>query len=96
MFCSLAAVESLPREEDGYIDDRAQGCRWVHSVFSKEKNIHCPHISFIPMEDIDGKTKCQSSAFKPYESLFSEAELDFFYDWGSNEFGFNESFFEVC
>eukprot|EP00594_Rhizosolenia_setigera_P017848 CAMPEP_0178957862 /NCGR_PEP_ID=MMETSP0789-20121207/11196_1 /TAXON_ID=3005 /ORGANISM="Rhizosolenia setigera, Strain CCMP 1694" /LENGTH=179 /DNA_ID=CAMNT_0020640251 /DNA_START=63 /DNA_END=602 /DNA_ORIENTATION=+ len=92
-----ATVDSMPKiEGEGYADGRTQGCRWLHSVFAKENERHCPHISTIPLEDSDGSIKCQESQAKIESDLFSEAELDFIYDISRNELGYVDSFNKSC
>lgn len=53
-------------------------------------------ISTIPLEDVDGKIKCQSSANNQLTSIFSAGELLFYEETAVNEFDFDESLFSVC
>ena len=62
---------------DGVISDNSKGCRILHSVFAAQNKDHCPHLSFIPETDINGKVKCQEGgkSSKPSD-LFTSSELD--------------------
>ena len=71
-----------------YIDGKSQGCRFLHAVFAAENDAHCPHISLIPIKDINEKTVCQESALNPVlmgspGSPFTVAEKEFFEDFVS-------------
>ena len=71
-----------------YIDGKSQGCRFLHAVFAAENEAHCPHISLIPIKDINDKTVCQESALNPVlmgspGSPFTVAEKEFFEDFMS-------------
>lgn len=59
-----------------YGDGNSTHCRIVHSFLAKKNNIHCPHISFSPVEDVNGYTKCSNSAYLSNREYFSEAGLD--------------------
>ena len=50
-------LESLPMlDPPPYFDGKGQACRFMHADFAAENNAHCPHISLIPIEDVNGKT----------------------------------------
>jgi hypothetical protein len=70
----------LPVFTDGdKIDGNSIGCRILHAVFASENNDHCPHISFEPMEDVNGFIKCQNSKLIDVNDLFTEEEIDAFH-----------------
>ena len=51
-----ATYEALPAsEENGDADGNSRGCRILHSTFAIDNKEHCPHVSFLPMEDEKGK-----------------------------------------
>lgn len=66
-----------------YIDGKSQGCRNLHAVFAGTNPSHCPHISFEPTPDQNGKIKCQTSQEISVESMFSPEEIGFFSNWCS-------------
>ena len=83
-------LESLSMSDPPpYVDGKSQGCRFLHAVFAAEDEKHCPHISFEPAVDVDGKEKCQASALSPAVSMgspgspFTNAERIFFEDFTS-------------
>lgn len=90
------SVEAMPAADGMYIDGLSQGCRWVHSVLVPSNTDHCEHISTIPLEDLNGNIKCQTSLQNPLSSMFSDVELDFIVDTAMNEFGFDESLYSTC
>ena len=56
-------LESLPILTNvTYLDGKDFGCRVLHAAFAERNDKHCPHISFEPLEDSNGKLKCQTSA----------------------------------
>lgn len=61
--------------EGGYVDGLDYGCRILHSTLSSFNPIHCPHISFVPVADINGKVKCQISLNIQVSDLFSEEDF---------------------
>lgn len=92
-----ATIEAMPNSEDGgYTDGRSQFCRYAHGVYAPENAKHCPHISTIPLEDENGKIKCQESQNIQPSELFSQLELDFIYDISMNELGHDESLIKAC
>ena len=59
-------LESLPMlDPPPYFDGKSQACRVLHADFAAENNAHCPHISLIPIKDINEMTVCQESALNP-------------------------------
>jgi hypothetical protein len=65
-----------------YIDGRSQGCRALHAVFAATNPVnHCAHISYAPLEDPKGNTKCQSSKGTLPSSLFTDNELQMIQDF---------------
>jgi len=70
---SLAAMPTV--DSNGHVEGLSQGCRALHAVFA-EKNIkHCPHISFTPMQDEHGRTKCQTTGSILASDLFTSDEF---------------------
>ena len=63
-------------------DGRSQACRALHSVFASTNSKHCPHISFLPMEDNNGKVKCQpgGTLMQP-EDLFTKNDFEIYAQW---------------
>jgi hypothetical protein len=41
-----------------YVDGNSRGCCMSHGVFAAANSSHCPHLSFLPKEDVHGNTKC--------------------------------------
>lgn len=73
-----AQYEALPGVDDyGSLDDKAKGCRILHSAFAEVNKKHCPHMSFIPIQDYTGELWCQESGGVRAEDLWSDDELDF-------------------
>lgn len=92
-----ASVDAMPVAEGLVsVDGLSQGCRWLHSVFVKKNEDHCPHISTVPLQDINGKVKCQSSKQTQSTSVFSAAALNFFEETAVNEFELDESMSQIC
>lgn len=93
-----ATFEALPvaSENNNFVDDNSRGCRILHSVFAETNEQHCPHISFLPMEDEKGKIKCQVTDGVSNEDLFTPKELEFYRTTGIN-FGFSpDEFWSYC
>jgi len=68
--------DALPGvNEGGYIDDKAKGCRILHSAFAEVNKKHCPHMSFKPKQDYTGNYWCQESGYVDAKDLFTEDEL---------------------
>eukprot|EP00984_Skeletonema_dohrnii_P025530 scaffold14713_cov135-Skeletonema_dohrnii-CCMP3373.AAC.1 len=69
--------DALPISEEGFrIDGNSKGCRIVHASMAALNEKHCPHISFLPVEDLNGKVKCQTSGMRSPEDVFTQWELD--------------------
>ena len=73
----------LPRRietPDGimYDDGNSTGCRILHSFLATESDVHCPHLSYLPIEDVNGYTKCSESAYLNVRDYFSEASFEGF------------------
>ena len=77
----LTALEQV--SADGRIDGNTEGCRMLHSVLAQERNVHCPHISFEPMADVQGKIKCQTEGTLTVVDLFTQDDLDAYADYAS-------------
>ena len=77
-------LHSLPVAEDnakGYItvDSNSTGCRHLHMTMALHSpEIHCPHFSFQPMEDPNGKIKCSDSSDYAIEDYFNENDISLF------------------
>lgn len=67
---------------EGSIVNNSKGCRAMHATFAAQNKDHCPHLSFIPETDINGKIKCQeeTKTSKPSD-LFTSSELDLIKDF---------------
>lgn len=74
----LALLPRRVETPDGvmYDDGNSTGCRILHSFLARENAVHCPHISYAPMEDVNGKTKCSESAYLDAKDYFSEASFE--------------------
>jgi len=64
--------------DSSHFDGLDKSCRVLHSVLASNNDHHCPHISFVPMEDDEGKIKCQSSSERNPTELFDAVELEYF------------------
>lgn len=94
--CKIA-YDNLPANltSDGYLDGKTKGCRILHSAFAAKNEHHCPHISFAPMEDEDGRIMCQESKERKVSDVFSRYELDTIAEQ-AYEMGFPYSLFRSC
>lgn len=73
----MAQLSSLDKTSaDGRVDGNTIGCRMLHSVLAETRDIHCPHISFEPMEDFQGEIKCQTEGTVTALDLFDQADID--------------------
>ena len=62
-----------------YIDGDSEACRALHVVFAvANPDGHCPHISFNPYEDPNGKIKCSESAGVKPTDLFDDDDIGMF------------------
>lgn len=81
--------DALPINEEGaLIDGNSKGCRIVHAAMAALNKKHCPHLSFLPVEDVDGKVKCQESGMRSPLDVFTQWELDKFRE-AAAEHGFS-------
>lgn len=71
---SLSATSPNDRRER-VLDGNSTGCRLVHAALARKRDTHCPHISFFPEEDENGKFKCQESNNFRVDDLFDERDL---------------------
>ena len=79
----IATLQALPITEEGmHVDGKSQGCRILHAVFASVNDVHCPHISFAPQQDVHGKIKCQTKGDIQPEDLFTANEITKFFDIG--------------
>ena len=54
----------------------SKGCRIVHGTMAALNEKHCPHLSFIPIEDQDNKLRCQESHMRSPSDIFTQWELE--------------------
>ena len=59
---------------DGY----DYGCRVFHSYIASFNPLHCPHISFEPVQDVNGLVKCQTSKNKTADEYFDQDDIALF------------------
>jgi len=87
-------LEALdPTEGDfHWVDGNTQICRVLHASYSLTNPLHCPHISFEPMEDHKGNLKCQTSKKTALADLFSDKSIAFFEE-SATKFGLDETFY---
>ena len=79
----IDTLQELPATEaDLHVDGNSQGCRALHAVFASVNDVHCPHISLAPQQDVNGKIKCQTIADIQAEDLFTADEITKFFDIG--------------
>ncbi|CAB9501020.1 expressed unknown protein [Seminavis robusta] len=73
-------LRDMPHVEGAnlYVDGDSQGCRALHSVYASTNSDHCPHMSFVPIKDVNGKIKCQESAGLSTSDYFTQEDLDKF------------------
>lgn len=69
----LASLRAVTNEV--YIDGNSHGCRAFHAYYASVNNVHCPHISFIPIEDDEGNIKCQDSEGVLQTDYFTEDDI---------------------
>jgi len=75
----IQSLEAMPAtDSNGHVDGLSQGCRALHAVFAGTNVKHCPHISFSPMQDMHGKTKCQTTENILPSNLFTSNEFMLF------------------
>jgi hypothetical protein len=86
----------LPVTDDfGCLNDKTKGCRILHSAFAQFNDNHCPHMSFIPMEDYDGELWCQEPCDIKVEDLFDDEEMAFLEKF-SDDKGSGEDMYTTC
>ena len=78
----ISQLEALPLSSgtESYIDGNDQGCRYVHAVLAASNGAHCPHISFVPVEDAHYSI-CQTSKNIAVSDLVDETSLALFRDF---------------
>ncbi|GFH56830.1 hypothetical protein CTEN210_13306 [Chaetoceros tenuissimus] len=74
----------------GFIDGNSRACRILHGFMAKNNQHHCPHVSFDPEVDADGKIKCNESAGILHTDVFTQEDIAFFILMGQAAFGFDE------
>jgi hypothetical protein len=82
--------------DDGILrfEEDSSSCRALHAALAQiDSEQHCPHISFEPMEDPNGKTKCQpggAGTLYTHQDLFTAEQLSNFAQY-MEDAGFDES-----
>lgn len=74
----------------GFIDGNSRACRILHGFMAKANQHHCPHVSFEPEPDADGKIKCNESAGILHTDVFTQEDIAFFLLMSQAAFGFDE------
>lgn len=80
----MERMDSLPistKNKHGLdtIDGNSTGCRHMHaSLAVQSPEMNCPHLSYIPMEDKDGKVECNESNDFSQEDFFSRSDFNLF------------------
>lgn len=80
----VIAMESLPlvtKNDAGLtvVDGNSTGCRHLHASLAVTfPETHCPHVSFFPMEDPAGATKCHKSSNYAFEDDFTVDDFSLF------------------
>ena len=88
----LDKMADLPVASDNfYVDGNDAGCRKLHAVFAGFNDEHCPHLSFIPIEDVNGKIKCQTSQNLQVADYFTEAEIAKYAEYTVSNISYVES-----
>ena len=92
----MEALEKLDVTEGelSYLNSDTQGCRALHAVFARTNPTHCTHISLFPLEDENGKTKCQKSEALQPTALFTQDDLAQFRSCCNSAFGTDSCFVE--
>jgi hypothetical protein len=86
----------LPATDDfGCLNDKTKGCRILHSAFAEFNDEHCPHMSFIPMEDYSGELWCQEPCHVKVEDLWDDEEMAFLEKF-SDDNGWGEDMYTTC
>ena len=80
--------------ELSYLNSDTQGCHALHAVFVRTNPTHCTHISLFPLEDENGKTKCQKSEALQPTALFTQDDLAQFRSFCNSAFGTDSCFVE--
>jgi hypothetical protein len=92
----VARMSALPIttvNERGLVtmDANSTGCRSIHTNLARESpDMHCPHISYSPQEDINGNIKCSESNNLSPRDFFTEGDLALF-TRAAGSFGLNSS-----
>lgn len=82
--CSQKMESSLPLATVNtaglsVVDGNSTACRHLHSSLAlSQPELHCPHLSLAPMEDIKGQTKCSKSNNFSLEDSFSFEDFTLF------------------
>ena len=79
--CTATMASLPPALESGRLDGNTTGCRVIHGSFVPHSDKHCPHISFLPVEDSNGNVKCQKSLGIQVEDLFDADDIQRFQDY---------------
>jgi len=76
----VEALNRLPvAQGEQFVDGNSYGCRVLHAAFAfTNPERHCPHVSFLPIPDMDGNVICQGEGGKNDPNDFFD-EDDFQY-----------------
>jgi hypothetical protein len=80
----VARMESLPKlttNDRGLVtaDANSTSCRVLHSNLARQRpEVHCPHISYFPEEDRNGKIKCSQGEHYAPEDFFGPEDFALF------------------
>lgn len=86
----------LPAMTNGdRLDGDSVGCRAIHAILSEWDSRHCPHISFEPQADYQGKVKCQTTIGLQEEDLFDDNFMQEYDDFLDEVFGTTESSYKI-
>ena len=83
------SVTTINTHELSVVDGNSSGCRFLHSTLAALRpEVHCPHVSCIPIKDIHNETKCSKSNDYAQEGFFSEDDF-FLFEQAARAAGLN-------
>jgi len=77
----MADLPLLTTNKDGIevLDGNSTGCRHLHATLAaRSPELHCEHISFMPMEDSQGKVKCSETMNLDQHDYFTAENFNLF------------------
>jgi len=78
-------LEAMPViDSNNQLVGYSQACHALHAVFAASNMHHCPHLSFTPMADHDGKIKCQTNRDLKVSDLFEQEDLQLYERFARN------------